>query len=392
MTVTEATSSEYAWEDVARFLWRHAGWLPTLGPTVVATPLLWIYAALGGHPVWWLFGAVLAPGAVWPLASLVFGLGMADTRYLRRGLGLLLAAWALFGFAGLVAGWWAQRAGRAVEAWESLSQPALPVLIATFLAGVWAAGLLPSRREEALFLPGVLLTWTLWRPMFFAGALFAAGHSQAAGTAWLSAVTHLVWAMSAWAGMLLLRGWTPVRYRGYGALLLLVVLSMVTFAAYLAAATPSAPARAGLPPALPTLTPQPTSSATIASPAEPTSTPTASPTPSPRPTPTPIPPTRTPTPSPSLTPTPPARVDAVVVPPPRYRGIYLREGPGFQYQRLRGLMEGTRVEILTEEEPVEADGYWWVWVLAYPPEDEPIYGWVLAHLVATVTPTSTLSP
>ncbi|NPA07055.1 MAG: SH3 domain-containing protein [Chloroflexi bacterium] len=391
MTATNATpgaprEGADEWVHVVRFVERHARGWATLGPMFGLSLLSWAWAALGGHAVWWLTGAVLAPGAVWPLIRLVMGLGLARGAWLRRSVILMLLPWAVLAGAGLVTGWWAYHAGITPAVTAEEGGPALPVLVVAFGAGLWAAGLLLSRREEALLLPGVLLTWSTWRPIFLAGFWLSLGARTAAYAAMASAVTHSLWAMAALAGMMLVRGWAPRRPQGDLALGAMSLSAVVMFMLYLTLH----PARAPQPAPLPTL--QPLVSPTRA--AQPSLLPTlTTATPTPKPTPTP---SSTPSPRPSATPTPsatpslqtPTAVAAIVVPPPRYQGIYLRQGPGFQHPRLRGLLQGTRVDILPDAEPVRADGYLWVRVLAYPDGSEPIYGWVLAHLIATVTPTA----
>ncbi len=379
--------------QLRRFLLRWSRPGCGLALTFALTLAVWTLATLHPRPVLWLLGALLTPWTT-PVVGLAVGLVLGSRAVLRRAalvlLGLGLAAWGV--------GYALGRAlpptpDRLVWAWVA---PDLTAFVVTVVAAVWAVVLL-ARRQAAALLPGAALTWAIALPLFAAGLAAGQGEAQWAGWAWLAFAAHLLWAWLMAGVALMVLGVYPRGWGGYGLLLMFLALAVAVFAPYAAAdvqraaaqprpgvvGEPTPAAAAGPGGALPP-TPSP----------HPTPTPTAMATPTPsRPTPT-LTPTPAaavatytvvwPTPTVSPTPTP---IYAVVQASQRYTGIYVREGPGFDYPAFTGLLNGTLVQVLPGE-PVEADGLLWVQV-RFEEFGRVKEGWVLYPLLLLVTPTPT---
>ncbi len=359
-----------------------------LAVTFGLTLAVWAWAAVHPHPVLWLLGALLTPW-VTPVVGGALGLVLGLRPVLRRAagltLGLGLAAWVV----GYAVGRWAAPAGAAwaldAQTWVG---PDMTTFVVTLVAAAWGTVLLARRRAAAL-LPGAALTWALALPLFWAGVFVARHDLPAAQDALVAFATHWFWSWVLAGVTLVFLGLYPTSWTGYGLLVLFFVLGLGSFLFYAEAdlqrRLPTAEA-----PVVATATAAPAPSARP-SPA-PSATPTATPTPTPSPLPSPTPTAAgavatytvvwpTATPSPTATP-----MYAVVRASARYTGIYVREGPGFDYPAFTGLLNGTQVVVLPEQ--AEADGLQWVKV-RFEEFGRVKEGWVLYHLLLFVTPTPT---
>ncbi len=363
--------------------------------TFALTLALWAWAVVHPQPVLWLLGALLTPWTA-PIVGAALGLVLGSRAVLRRTVGMTLALGLAAWLVGFAVGRGVAATGRALpSAATALAAPDMTVFVVTLVAAVWATVLLARRRAAAL-LPGAALTWTVGLPLFWAGVYLAAGDAQAASWALTAFATHLFWAWVLAGVTLIFLGLYPSSWGGYGLLALFFGLGVLVFLLYAEAdlqrraLAPAPLAGGGTPVARP---------AALATPrAEPSPNPTPTPSPHPSPTPSPLPsPTATPSPAaavatytvvwPTATPSPTATpVYAVVRASARYTGIYVREGPGFDYPAFTGLLNGTQVIVLPEQ--VEADGTLWVRV-RFEEFGRTKEGWVLYHLLVFVTPTAT---
>ncbi len=364
---------------------------------------LWTWSVWHPHPLLWLLGALLTPWTT-PVAGVALGLVLGQAAVLRRGVGFVLGLGLLAGMLGWGVGWiWQQSGSQAPMALAGWVGPDMIAFTATLVTAVWATVLLARRRAAAL-LPGVVLTWTIAGPVFWAGVTLAIGDTRSLGWALLAFATHLFWAWVLSSVVLIALGLYPPSWAGYTLLFVFFVLAAGLFVPYaqadlarrvaderVAAPPPLGPSAASMtgptqPQPASGLAPTPTPSVA------PTPTPTLTPTPSALPTPTPTPTSATavatytvvwPTATMSPTPTP---VYAAVRAPARYTGIYVREGPGFTSPAFTGLANGTLVIVLPEQ--AEADDLLWVKV-RFEEFGRWKEGWVLYSLLEFVTPTPT---
>ncbi len=366
-----------------------------LGLTFALTLALWAWAVMHPQPVLWLLGALLTPWTT-PIVGAALGLVLGSRAVLRRSVGLILALGVAAWLVGFGVGWLVRAGGQDVPLQASaLAAPDMTVFVSTLVAAVWATVLLARRRAAAL-LPGAALTWTVGLPLFWAGVYLAVGQNQAASWALTAFATHLFWAWVLAGVTLIFLGLYPSSWGSYGLMALFFGLGVVAFLLY---AEADLQRRAWAPG---TLDQGGVAAEVVAAPttprAEPSPNPTPSPSPRPSPTPTPPPsPTTAPSPAaavatytvewPTPTPSPTATpIYAVVRASARYTGIYVREGPGFDYRAFTGLLNGTLVIVLPEQ--VEADGTRWVKV-RFEEFGRTKEGWVLYHLLVFVTPTPT---
>jgi len=363
----------------------------SLGLTFALTLALWAWAVLHPQPVLWLLGALVTPWATL-VVSVALGLVLGERSALRRGIGIIVGLGLAALLIGLGVGFIARASALKLPPMAmALVTPDMTAFVATLVAAVWATVLLARRRTTAV-LPGVALTWTLALPLFWAGIFLVRGESQAAWWALVAFATHLFWAWVLAGVTLIVLGLYPPTWDEYGLLMLFFILGVFAFLLYAeadlqrrslvaAAVEPvSTPTTIAVPSATPRVEPSPT----------PRPSPTSTPTPRPTPTVTPSPvaavatytiewPTATP--SPTATP-----IYAVVQTSERYIGLYVREGPGYSYPSFTGLLNGTKVIVLSE--PVEADDTLWIKV-RFEEYGQTKEGWVLYYLLVFVTPTPT---
>ena len=366
-----------------------------LGLTFALTLALWAWAVVHPNPVLWFMGALLTPWTT-PVVGTALGVVLGQSTALRRSMGMTAALALAAGLAGAGVGAALRAAGASTPPPETvgLAAPDMTTFVVVLVATVWATVLLARRRAAAL-LPGAALTWSIALPLFWAGVYAVAGETAAASWALTAFAAHLLWAWVLAGVVLILLGLYPPSWSGYALLAALFGLGIAAFLFYAEADLQ----RRTLAPASAALAPQPARPAAVATPrAEPspnptpTSSPLPSPTPSPQPSPTSTPESAgavatytvewpTATPSPTATP-----IYAVVQTTAHYVGIYVREGPGYEYKAFTGLANGTQVIVLPEE--VEADGVRWVKV-RFEEYGKTKEGWVIHHLLIFVTPTAT---
>jgi hypothetical protein len=350
--------------------------LEELALQVSPTIDLFIYALLAGLLIGLGFrfdqrallvaGALLTPRMA-PVAGMALAAISGSPRFFLRMLsGLGLALILLLVAAGLSGGIGARPDASLILA---AGHTKLNVIdFGLLLAGsvLMANGLVRSQR--ILTLPSAAVAYELALPLGAAGVGLVLGNPDLWQRTLLTFGMHLTWAVVAGMGVLAILGFRPLTGSGHS---LVAAMSLMGIVALFSAAGLGASVLASLP--TPTPTPTPTSTPTGTATATPTAT--ASPTASATAT-----PTRTSTPTWTSTPTPPL---AIVV-RTGGQGAILRDAP-----------DGTDVGFLAEADAVQViggpetigDKIWWQ-IRTQDGEE----GWLLGVLLATLTPTPSVTP
>ncbi len=344
--------------------------------TVLAA-LIWVWALIYDAPAGLLLGALAAP-LLRPVVGLSLGIVTGAGGYLARMAGALTVGATLTFGIGLLGG-----VASPVFAPLSLTHT-LPVVHLSLINGLllsvgvawstWALARTPHRAA----VPGVALAYTLTLPLTAAGFGLAGGYRDLWPAGLVTFGVHFAWAVVLGAAVLLLLGFRPGNLWGYvwGGVALAIAGAAAVWGWPLAAAAPT-------PATLPTLTPPPP---TVAFAPVPQITPTAPPTVAPTATFTPTAtitpsPTLTPSPTPTRTPTPTSTPLVAFIQVAESNGAIIRSGPGFDYRKIGGALNGTQVFVL--EVGHEADGV--LWAKVYVPAED-LTGWVVQKLLLMATP------
>jgi uncharacterized membrane-anchored protein YitT (DUF2179 family) len=325
-----------------------------------------------------LFAAALVAPSMAPLVGIALASVSGSLRFLLRMLAALFLAILLLCIACGLAG------GLGIPLYVPVgiaaSHTGLQVLdLALLLVGSVLMGSSLARRKNVNPLASAAVAYEVLTP---AGVTFI-GLVRAKSDLWQSALLtfgiHFAWALLIVAITLLILGMRPLGTRrsprALAAVLITILILMAVGASsvYVLGFAPPIP----LPPTpSPTLISIPTPTLT--------STPTVPPTPTSTSTPSPVPtttgtPTQTPTPQP---------VSALVFGTGGL-GAYIREGPSTLTAPIHYLQEGSLLEIIAGPEQVE-DRSWWN--VRFNLDGQILEGWIMNGLIATLTPTPSLTP
>ncbi len=325
---------------------------------------------------------VFAAALVAPSMASLVGIALASVsgslRFLLRMLAALFLAILLLCIAcGLVGG---LGIPLYVPVGIAASHTGLQILdLGLLLCGSIFMGSSLARRKNVNPLASAAVAYEVLSP---AGAM-SIGLIRAKSDLWQSAMLtfgiHFAWALLIVAITLLVLGLRPLGTRRSPramAVILLMLLILMAAGASSVYVLGFAPPVELPPTASPTLISIPTPTQT--------STPTVPPTPTSTSTPSPVPtitgtPTQTPTPQP---------ISALVFGTGGL-GAYIREGPSTQTAPIHYLQEGSLLEIIAGPEQVD-DRSWWNVRIAL--DGQVLEGWIMDGLIATLTPTPSLTP
>jgi hypothetical protein len=325
-----------------------------------------------------IFAAALVAPSMAPLVGIALASVSGSLRFLLRMLASLFLAIILLCIASGLVG------GLGIPLYFPVgiaaSHTGLQVLdLALLFVGSVFMGSSLARRKSVNPLASAAVAYEVLTPV----GVMSIGLVRAKPDLWQSALLtfgiHFAWALLIIAITLLVFGMRPLGTRRSPRALAGILLSLLIL---MAAGASSVYVLGFAPPiALP-----PTPSPTLISVPTPTqtSTPTVPPTPTSTSTPSPVPtitgtPTQTPTPQP---------ISALVFGTGGL-GAYVREGPSRSTTPLKYLQEGSLLEIIAGPEQVN-DESWWNIRLTF--DGQVLEGWIMDGLIATLTPTPSLSP
>ncbi|MBM3145557.1 MAG: DUF389 domain-containing protein [Chloroflexi bacterium] len=330
---------------------------------------LWVDA-----PALLVLGALIAP-TMTPFVGIALGTISGSMRFFGRSLiGLLTASLLVFGV-NTAAGRMTTFLGAPIltQAYLHTQLGWHHFIVLTLGSTLTAVAIIRSRRRAAV--ASVALAYELYVPLAAAGFGLGSGipHLWPDGLVVFS--IHLAWAAILGTLTLLVMGFRPLTLFGYTAGGVLTIAGIL-----LIIGLSGAGAVVGGQVALPTLSPTATFPPTETPPPSPTATASQ----------TPIPPTvtlpATLTPSltlpPSETPIPsPTPIYAIVSAPVEFGGAILRDGPGYANTAITSILNGTLIELISEN-PTYADHAAWLNVrLPNGPE-----GWMLQSSITVATP------
>jgi hypothetical protein len=311
-------------------------------------------------------GALLAPRMA-PVAGMALAAVSGSTRFFLRMLAGLTVAILLLALASGLSG--GLRFGGDPDLILAANHTRINVVDFTLLmAGAILMTLKLAGGHEIPALPSAAVAYELALPLGVASVGLVRGDAGLWHGALLTFGLHLTWGVVAGMGVLIILGFRPLTGNGRSLAAAMILMGIV---ALISAAGLGASILAAVP--TPTPTPTPTATPT------PTQTSTATPTHTMTPTNTPtVTPTHTPT--HTATPTPPS---AIVI---RTGGLgaILRDGP--DGTQVGFLAEADLVQVIGGPEAVE-DEIWWQ-VRTQDGEE----GWLLGVLMATFTPTPSITP
>jgi hypothetical protein len=325
-----------------------------------------------------LFAAALVAPSMAPLVGIALASVSGSLRFLLRMLAALFLAILLLCIAcGLVGG---LGIPLYVPAGIAASHTGLQVLdLALLLVGSVFMGSSLARKKNVNPLASAAVAYEVLAP----AGVMSIGLVRAKSDLWQSAMLtfgiHFAWALLIIAITLLVLGMRPIGTRRSPRAMAGILITMLIL---MAAGASSIYVLGFAPPIAPPPTPSPTL-ISIPTPTQ-TSTPTVPPTPTSTSTPSPAPtitgtPTQTPTPQP---------ISALIAGTGGL-GAYIREGPSTLTAPIHYLQEGSLLEIIAGPEQVD-DMSWWNVRLRL--DGQVLEGWIMDGLIATLTPTPSLTP
>lgn len=322
-----------------------------------------------------LAGALLAPRMA-PVVGLALAAISGSLRFFLRLLASLAVALALLTAVAGVAGGLALPPGTSsILAVGHAKLNLIDLGVVLVGAALMARGLARGREEQGEVssippLASAAVAYEILVPFGTVGVGLLSGTNELWRGALLTGTLHLTWAVVAGLATLTILGFRPLTGSGHslaGAIALMAVVGLLSAAGLGASVLAAMPTPTPTPTATPTPTITPTPTATGTSTRTPTATATA---------------TLTHTPTDTPTPTPPSGIV--------YRtgglGATLRQTPGLSAAPVGFLRDGDVVAVLAGPQAGEG-GLWWQVRTA----DGKI-GWLLADLLATVTPGPSPTP
>lgn len=313
-----------------------------------------------------LVAGALATPSMAPIAGLALAAVSGSPRYFLRLLAALLVAFGMIAFiAGLSGGLGSEPGTELVLATSYTTFNLVDFGMLLIGAILLALGL--TRWDRILSLPSAAIAYELALPLGVLGLGLVHGETELWQKALLTFALHFTWAVVAGLGTMIVLGFRPLTGYDHSLTAAMGLMGIVTLISALGL---GASVMAAMPTATPTATPTPTPTSTVTHTLIPTSTSTSTVTPTDTPTNTP---TQT------STPTPP---QAVVI-RTGDQGGFLREEPGGAI--IGFLIEGDTLLILSGPEELEGRTWWQVRTSAGE------VGWLDGTLVATITPTPSLT-